>query len=83
MRSLLTVLCTKRECEGLALHNSGGYIESAAYNPSLPPLQAALVAAVIGGLRELKQVRGWMLALLLGCSVCKIGVCWRYVSTEA
>ena len=28
---------------------SGGYIESAAYNPSLPPLQTAIVDAVIGG----------------------------------
>ena len=27
---------------------SGGYVESAAYNPSLPPLQTAIVAAVIG-----------------------------------
>jgi len=37
---------------------SGGYLESAAYNPSLPPLQAALVAAVVGGLRDLSEVRG-------------------------
>ena len=28
---------------------AGGYLESAAYNPSLPPLQAALIAAVTGG----------------------------------
>ena len=28
---------------------AGGYLESAAYNPSLPPLQAALIAAVIQG----------------------------------
>jgi cytidine deaminase len=27
---------------------SGGYVESAAYNPSLPPLQTAIVNAVIG-----------------------------------
>ncbi|EFN60089.1 hypothetical protein CHLNCDRAFT_18754, partial [Chlorella variabilis] len=29
---------------------SGGYVESAAYNPSLPPLQTAIVAAVIDGM---------------------------------
>lgn len=28
---------------------SGGYIESAAYNPSMPPLQTAIIDAVIGG----------------------------------
>ena len=28
---------------------SGGYVESAAYNPSLPPLQTAIIDAVIGG----------------------------------
>lgn len=36
---------------------SGGYVESAAYNPSLPPLQTAIVNAVIGG---------WWLACWLG-----------------
>lgn len=34
----------------------GRYVESAAYNPSLPPLQSALAAAVIGGLPDYKQV---------------------------
>ena len=29
---------------------SGPYIESAAYNPSLPPLQTAIIDAVIDGL---------------------------------
>jgi cytidine deaminase len=29
---------------------SGGYIESAAYNPSLPPLQTAIIDAVIDGM---------------------------------
>ncbi|KAL4430922.1 hypothetical protein ABPG75_006178 [Micractinium tetrahymenae] len=29
---------------------SGGYVESAAYNPSLPPLQTAIVVAVIDGM---------------------------------
>ena len=28
---------------------SGGYVESAAFNPSLPPLQTAIIDAVIGG----------------------------------
>lgn len=65
MRSLPQVLGMERASKVPALPNSGGYIESAAYNPSLPPLQAALIAAVIGGLRELKQVRGWRLAGLL------------------
>ena len=32
-------------------------MESAAFNPSLPPLQAALVDAVIGGLRDFAEVR--------------------------
>ncbi len=44
----------------------GGYVESAAYNPSLPPLQAALVEAVIGGLREYKEV----------CFCVVVGVCF-------
>ena len=44
---------------------SGGYLESAAYNPSLPPLQAALVAAVVGGLHDWKEVRGWNEACFL------------------
>ena len=34
---------------------SGGYVESAAYNPSLPPLQTAIVDAVIGA----HGVCGW------------------------
>ena len=29
---------------------SGGYIESAAYNPSMPPLQTAIIDAVIDGM---------------------------------
>jgi cytidine deaminase len=28
---------------------AGGYIESAAHNPGLPPLQAAVVAGIVGG----------------------------------
>ena len=35
---------------------SGGYLESAAYNPSLPPLQAAVVDAVMGHLPCLSAV---------------------------
>ena len=46
-----------RFCNEIMLLTSGGYMESAAFNPSLPPLQAALVDAVIGGLREFAQVR--------------------------
>lgn len=38
---------------------SGGYIESAAYNPSLPPLQTAIVDAVIGA----GGVGGWAAGL--------------------
>jgi cytidine deaminase len=37
---------------------AGGYVESAAFNPSLPPLQAAIIAAVIGGMGSYTQVRG-------------------------
>ncbi len=36
--------------EGAAAVSAGGVIESAAYNPTLPPLQAALVGAVVGGM---------------------------------
>ena len=34
----------------------GGYIENAAHNPGLPPLQAAIVAALIAGVRDWRQV---------------------------
>eukprot|EP00887_Chlorella_sp_A99_P005443 scaffold1.g5443.t1 len=37
--------------------HSGGYIESAAYNPSLPPLQTAIIDAVIDGMPCYTQVR--------------------------
>lgn len=36
---------------------SGGYLESAAFNPSLPPFQAAVVSAVTGGMPAYDQVR--------------------------
>ncbi len=36
--------------------SSGGYVESAAYNPGLPPFQAAIVAAIIGGMPSYDQV---------------------------
>ncbi len=36
---------------------AGGYVESAAYNPGLPPFQAAIVAAVVGGMPSYDQVR--------------------------
>ena len=35
---------------------SGGYVESAAYNPGLPPFQAAVVAAIVGGMPSYDQV---------------------------
>ena len=35
---------------------SGGYVESAAYNPGLPPLQAAVVDAIVGGMPSYDQV---------------------------
>lgn len=41
--------------------SAGGVIESAAYNPTLPPLQAALVAAVVAGLPSWAAVRGAVL----------------------
>lgn len=34
----------------------GAYIESAAFNPGLPPLQAAIAAAVRSGLAEYEEV---------------------------
>jgi len=37
--------------------SAGGYVESAAYNPGLPPFQAAIVAAVVGGMPSYDQVR--------------------------
>ncbi|KAK9839712.1 hypothetical protein WJX81_007820 [Elliptochloris bilobata] len=49
---------------------SGGYIESAAFNPSLPPLQAALVAAVVGGLRDWKQIAEVVLVECVNARVC-------------
>ena len=36
--------------------SSGGYVESAAYNPGLPPFQAAVVAAIVGGMPSYDQV---------------------------
>ena len=57
---------------------SGSYLESAAYNPSLPPLQTAIIDAVIDGmpgaaaaaagrrLRAAQPELGWLLASPLG-----------------
>lgn len=39
----------------------GAYLESAAFNPGLPPLQAALAAAVRAGLPSYDKVRVVML----------------------
>lgn len=36
--------------------HTGAYIESAAFNPGLPPLQAALAAAVRAGLADYEEV---------------------------
>lgn len=55
----------------------GGYVESAAYNPSLPPLQAALVEAVIGGVGDYNEVCvcvcgcGWV-GFYLHCSCMRV-----------
>lgn len=38
---------------------SGGYMESAAYNPSIPPLQTAIIDAVIDGMPCYTEVRRW------------------------
>ena len=36
--------------------HSGGYVESAAFNPSMPPLQAALVHGMVDGLKDWSQI---------------------------
>lgn len=38
---------------------SGPYLESAAYNPSLPPLQTAIIDAVIDGMPCYTEVSLW------------------------
>lgn len=45
---------------------SGGYIESAAYNPSMPPLQTAIIDAVIDGMPCYTGVREVVLVELAG-----------------
>ena len=45
---------------------SGGYIESAAYNPSMPPLQTAIIDAVIDGMPCYTEVRQVVLVELRG-----------------
>eukprot|EP00798_Chlamydomonas_sp_ICE-L_P025977 gene25977-11663_t len=37
--------------------HSGGYIESAAYNPSLSPFHAAVIAAFVGGMNDFDDVQ--------------------------
>lgn len=44
--------------------HSGGYIESAAYNPSMPPLQTAIIDAVIDGMPCYTGVRDVVLVEL-------------------
>lgn len=45
---------------------SGGYVESAAYNPSMPPLQTAIIDAVIDGMPCYTGVRDVVLVELEG-----------------
>lgn len=45
---------------------SGGYIESAAFNPSLPPLQAALIDGVTQGLPSYDVIKEVVLVELAG-----------------
>ena len=45
---------------------SGGYIESAAYNPSMPPLQTAIIDAVIDGMPCYTGVKDVVLVELHG-----------------
>eukprot|EP00191_Tetraselmis_sp_GSL018_P008532 CAMPEP_0177616572 /NCGR_PEP_ID=MMETSP0419_2-20121207/24251_1 /TAXON_ID=582737 /ORGANISM="Tetraselmis sp., Strain GSL018" /LENGTH=412 /DNA_ID=CAMNT_0019114687 /DNA_START=89 /DNA_END=1324 /DNA_ORIENTATION=+ len=48
---------------------SGAYIESAAYNPSLPPLQSALVSALVQGMPSYQRVTEVILAERSGVEV--------------
>lgn len=53
---------------------SGSYMESAAYNPGLPALQAALVAFICGGGGDYDEIEAVVLVEVRGASV-------RYAST--
>ena len=61
---------------GLAIATAGGavysgpYLESAAFNPSLGPLQAAVIDAVIDGIAYYTEVRCIVLYLCGQMSVC-------------
>lgn len=61
---------------GLAIVTAGGavysgpYLESAAFNPSLGPLQAAVIDAVIDGIAYYTEVRHVLLCLCGQVSVC-------------
>lgn len=48
---------------------SGGYIESCAYNPSLPPLQAAIVDAVVDHMPCFTHVREVVLVERAGAAI--------------
>ncbi|KAL4426361.1 hypothetical protein ABPG77_004655 [Micractinium sp. CCAP 211/92] len=48
---------------------SGGYVESAAYNPSLPPLQTAIIDAVIDGMPSYTAAREVVLVELAAGAV--------------
>jgi len=51
----------------------GSYIENAAFNPSLPPLETALVALVLGG-EETADISRAVLAEMKGASITQKGV---------
>jgi cytidine deaminase len=48
---------------------AGGYIESAAYNPSMLPLQSAIIDAVIDGMPCYSEVRAALLVEVEGGAV--------------
>lgn len=48
---------------------SGGCIESAAYNPTLTPFHTAYIAACIGGMKSLEDIREVVLVERRGAKV--------------
>lgn len=53
---------------------TGSYVENAAYNPGLHPLQAAVVAAIIGGIGGYDEIEQVVVAELSKGLVCQEGV---------
>ena len=47
----------------------GFYVENAAYNPSLPPMQAALVALRASGIRDFERIQQAILVEKVGAPV--------------